>query len=409
MRLAVFTSQFPGRVNTFFARDIRPLLEAGIEVDVFPIYPLDPLLWKFVPDILGEEFLPRNRVHHLDLAHDLRFTNLTSFPKLRTFLKDTFHITGSALRFGVGPVSKSTYVFLKALAWGHQCSKEYDHILGYWGNYAATCAYVFHRLMNREVPFSIFLHAGTDLYRTPVYMRQKLLYANNIITCTEFNRQFLHERYPDIFPLISDKIFVHLHGLDLSVLTFDPENRPQGKILAVGNFSKNKGFDFLLRAACDLKNCGVDAEFKLVGDGAEMENLKLLAKELGISEQVSFPGWIKPDEVQSAMRQATILVHPSTGLGDGVPNVIKEAMAVGTPVIASSVAGIPGMLDDGRCGLLVPPQNVTELAKAIKTLLADHPLRLQFANAARGHTEKNFDLWKNGQRLANRLLSTTPL
>lgn len=406
MRLAVFTSQFPGRVNTFFARDMRPLLEAGIEIDVFPIYPLDPLLWKLVPDILGEEFLPRNRVHHLHFPYDLRNTNLTSLLKLRTFLKDTFRITASAFRFGVTPVSKSAYVFLKALAWGHQCSDQYDHILGYWGNYAATCAYVFHRLMNRKVPFSIFLHAGTDLYRTPVFMRQKLLYADNIITCTEFNRQFLHERYPDIFPLISDKIFVHLHGLDLSALTFDPTNRPPGKILAVGNFAKNKGFDFLLRAASELKHWGIDAELELVGDGEEMGNLRMLANELGISEKVSFPGWIKPDEVQNAMRKATILVHPSTGLGDGVPNVIKEAMAVGTPVIASSVAGIPGMLDDGRCGLLVPPQNVTELAKAIKTLLADHSLRLQFANAARGHTEKHFDLWENGQRLADRLLWT---
>jgi glycosyltransferase involved in cell wall biosynthesis len=407
MRLAVFTSQFPGRVNTFFARDIRPLLEAGIEIDIFPIYPLDPLLWKFVPDILGEDFLPRNKVHHLDLARDLRYTSLISLPKLQTFLKDTFRITASALRFGVGPVSKSAYVFLKALVWSQQHSEKYDHILGYWGNYSATCAYIFQRLMNRKVPFSIFLHAGTDLYRTPVYMRQKLLYADNVITCTEFNRKFLRERYSDIFPLISDKIFVHQHGLDLSAFNFDPMNRPEGNILAVGNFGKNKGFDFLLRAASELKHWGVDAEFELVGDGEEMDNLRMLANELGISEKVRFPGWIKPDEVQSAMRKATILVHPSTGLGDGVPNVIKEAMAVGTPVIASSVAGIPGMLDDGRCGLLVPPQNVTELAKAIKTLLADHSLRLQFAKAARGHTEEEFDLWRNGQRLADLLLSTT--
>ncbi|MDT3778027.1 glycosyltransferase family 4 protein [Nitrospira sp. MA-1] len=382
-------------------------MEAGIEIDVFPIYPLDPLLWKFVPDILGEEFLPRNRIHHLNLPYDLRLTIFTSFLKFRTFLNDTFRITASGLKFGVTPVSKSAYVFLKALAWVHQRSDEYDHVLGYWGNYAATCAYVFHRLMNRRVPFSIFLHAGTDLYRTPVFMRQKLLYAANIITCTEFNRKFLNDHYSDIFSLISEKIFVHLHGLDLKALTFDPTNRPKSKILAVGNFAKNKGFDFLLRAACELKHEGIVAELELVGDGAEMENLKLLAKELGISEQVSFSGWIKPDDVQNAMRKATILVHPSTGLGDGVPNVIKEAMAVGTPVIASSVAGIPGMLDNGRCGILVPPQNVAELAKAIKSLLADQSLRLQFADAARGHTEKHFDLWKNGQRLADRLLSTT--
>ncbi len=405
MRLAVFTSQFPGKVNTFFARDIRPLVEAGIEVDLFPIYPLDPLLWKLVPDILAEDFLPRNRVHHLDFPRDLRCLARIPLSALPIFVHDAMRITASGMRFGVRPVAKSAYVFLKALVWSQQHGDGYDHVLGYWGNYAATCAYMFHRLMKKKVPFSIFLHAGTDLYRDQVFLRQKLLYADNILTCTEFNRQYLAEHFSDIFPRISDKLFVHLHGLDLSGIAFDPNGRPSGKVLAVGNFGKNKGFDFLLRAAGELKQWGITAEFELVGDGEEKDNLQALANALGISKNVKFPGWLRPDEVQQAMRNATILVHPSIGLGDGVPNVIKEAMAVGTPVIASSVAGIPGMLDGGRCGLLVPPQNVTELAKAIQTLLGDRDLRLQYAHAARSQTEKHFDLWQNGKRLAEHLLA----
>ena len=71
MRLAVFTSQFPGRINTFFARDMRALLDAGTEVDVFPLYPLDRQLWAAVPDCLHAKVLPRDRVHHLDLRRAL--------------------------------------------------------------------------------------------------------------------------------------------------------------------------------------------------------------------------------------------------------------------------------------------------------------------------------------------------
>src|SRR5467141_2604510 len=65
MRLAVFTNQFPGRITTFFARDMRGLQQAGVEIDVFPIYPLDASLWSYVPDILSDEVLPRDRVRHI--------------------------------------------------------------------------------------------------------------------------------------------------------------------------------------------------------------------------------------------------------------------------------------------------------------------------------------------------------
>jgi glycosyltransferase involved in cell wall biosynthesis len=112
------------------------------------------------------------------------------------------------------------------------------------------------------------------------------------------------------------------------------------------------------------------------------------------------------DEVQLSMTKATILVHPSDPLGDGVPTVIKEAMAVGAPVVASAVAGIPELLDDGRCGVLVPPRNPEALADAIAGLLGDEIRRKQQARAAREFAEKNFDLWRNGRRLADILLST---
>lgn len=98
-----------------------------------------------------------------------------------------------------------------------------------------------------------------------------------------------------------------------------------------------------------------------LGDGPEAGALKALAGELGIADRVTFCGYIPFSDVRAAMSRAMVLVHPSDGLGDGLPNVLREAMAVGTPVIASRVAGIPEALDDGRCGALVPPKDVGAL------------------------------------------------
>src|SRR2546423_15552193 len=71
VKLAVFTSKYPARVSTFFERDMRSLIDAGVEVDVFPIYPLDDSMWKYSLDLLDERLLPRDRVHHIGLLESL--------------------------------------------------------------------------------------------------------------------------------------------------------------------------------------------------------------------------------------------------------------------------------------------------------------------------------------------------
>jgi len=196
------------------------------------------------------------------------------------------------------------------------------------------------------------------------------------------------------------------HGLDFAAFPYQPDVRKSRKILAVGRLSREKGFNYLLQAAHALMRRGIDVEVEVIGDGEEAGSLKTLADKLGIVDRVRFRGWLKFGAVQAAMREATILVHPSAGLGDGLPNVIREAMALGTPVIASRVAGIHEALDDGRCGLLVPPRDITALSGAIETLLSNSTLRRSFADAARKRAEEKFDMWKNGRSLAGLLRDT---
>ena len=309
-------------------------------------------------------------------------------------------VVSSAIKFGTMPLAKSTYALLKAWAWADRVDQQFDHVLSYWGNYAATAAYVFHRLVGAGIPFSTFLHANIDLYRTPVFLRQKLLYVDNIIAVCDFNRKFLESRFPEIFPSIANKIHLHHLGLDVGKIPFTPDHRPPHRVIAVGRLVPQKGFDYLLRAVGELKRRAVAVTLDLIGDGTEASSLKQLAAELNVLDRVCFRGWLHSDDVLTAMRQATLLCHPSPDIGDAVPTVIKEAMAVGTPVIGSRVAGIPELLDDGRCGILVEPKDVRQLADAIERMLINEILRRDYAATARKRVEETFDLWKNGQKLA---------
>jgi colanic acid/amylovoran biosynthesis glycosyltransferase len=399
MRLAVFTNQFPPG-STFLARDLRALLDAGFDVDVFSFYPLDPELWRSLPEELDATTFPRHKARHISLLKSVASLRPWPIRKIGLFLRDTSAIAASACRFGLRPLAKSAYVFPKAWAWSRLFGNRYDHVFAYWGNYSATCAYIFHRLTNPTVPFSMWLHAGVDLYEDQVYLRQKVLYADHIFLGCEFNRQFLRNLYPDIYSMLAPKIFMHHTSIDMRTFDYKPDGRLPHRILAVGGLEKYKGFDYLLRAAHELARRGVEVEVEVVGGGSQAHELRRLAQELSLSERVLFPGHLPSADVRRAMERATMLVHPSPGIGDAVPTVIKEAMAVGAPVVASDVAGIPELLDWGRCGLLVPPADPHGIADAVQRLLDNPALRLSYAEAAREHAEQTFDLQRNGARLA---------
>jgi glycosyltransferase involved in cell wall biosynthesis len=407
MRLAVFTCRFPSRVSTFFARDMRGLIAAGVEIEVFSLRPLDSTLWRYVPAILDEGVLPRDRVHHHGLVSAIRRSRIIVRTDARRLVRVAASVGLAGISRGPVALAKSGYSLLKACAWAAECCGHFDHVLAYWGNYATTCAIAFQQLTDPTVPVTMFLHRY-DLYHQSIFMRSKLLYVDNVIVVCDFNRRFIQERYPDIYDQVSPKVHRYHPALDIGGMPCIEEDRPPASLLAVGKLRKGKGFDDLLRAGALLRNRGWNVQIELVGDGPERQALARLARRLEIETAVRFRGWLPFDEVQLAMTKATILVHPSAPLGDAVPTVIKEAMAVGTPVVASAVAGIPELLDEGRCGVLVPPRSPEGLAGAIAELLGDETRLKQLARAAREFAEKNFNLWRNGLRLADILLSTPP-
>jgi glycosyltransferase involved in cell wall biosynthesis len=406
MRLAVFTNQFPSRLATFFSRDLRALIDAGVTVDVFPIYPLEAELWAYVPAILDDRVLPRDRVHHLTLAAALSPVRSRLVARMPSFAIDAMAIGRSALGHGTSAFLKSAYVAAKAWAWAHRFPPgRFDHVLAYWGNYSATAAYLYHRLTDDRIPFSMIVHARMDLYRERVYLLEKMLYADNVFLVCEYNRGYVAATYPESFAALSPKIRIHHIGLDLSDLAIDDTPRRPNTVVAVGRLERLKGFHHLLEAAHLLAGRGRPIEVELIGGGEEESHLRALAQRLGIAAQVRFRGWLHSRDVIAAMRSATILAHPPIE-PDAMPTVLKEALAVGTPVVASALAGAPEILDGGRCGLLVPPADSVRLADAIERLLRDAELRTNLRQAGRAWAERVFDVQRTGRCLADTLRNT---
>jgi colanic acid/amylovoran biosynthesis glycosyltransferase len=407
LRLAVFTNQFPGHTCSFFARDIRGLIEAGVEVQIFPFYPLTPALWSAVPRLLNERILSREKIHHLSMRETVRLPRGDEWRRLPAVLKEALAISFAGLRFGPDASAKSAYVAMKAWAWARQFpAGSFDHVLSYWGNYSATAAYLFHRLTDPDIPFSMLVHARMDLYEKPTYLPEKMLYADNVFLVCEYNRGYIKDRYPAAWPRLAGKIRVHHLGLDLAEFAFSPRERPPRKLITVGGLERLKGIHCLLHALDELAKRDIRPEVDVIGGGEEANALARLAARLGLSAQVRFRGWLPPDEVRRAMQTTTMLVHPSIR-PDAMPTVLKEAIAVGTPVIASNLAGIPEILDGGSCGTLVPAGDVLALANAIQRLLGDAELRAEYAARGRAHAERCFDLWSNGRVLAERLTVTS--
>jgi glycosyltransferase involved in cell wall biosynthesis len=134
-----------------------------------------------------------------------------------------------------------------------------------------------------------------------------------------------------------------------------------------------------------------------VGDGPERQSLQALASELGLSESVDFAGYQPQDVVRQWMQRAKLLVLPSLEEGLGV--VLLEALASGTPIVASEVGGIVDVVTPG-VGVLVPPGDASGLANAIANTLLDADRWLAKSVRARDRAVELYDWDRIGEQYA---------
>ncbi len=145
----------------------------------------------------------------------------------------------------------------------------------------------------------------------------------------------------------------------------------QPVILMAAVLSKQKGLQVGLEAVCRLIETFPDLGVLVVGGGRYEANLKGLAERLGIVGRVRFCGAVEPDAMPGYYNASDLFINPTLRV-EGMPLVITEAMACGTPIITSAIGGIPDVVVHGKTGRLVPPGDVARLSEEIAHLLA-HP------------------------------------
>jgi glycosyltransferase involved in cell wall biosynthesis len=173
-------------------------------------------------------------------------------------------------------------------------------------------------------------------------------------------------------------------------------------LVTCGSLRIYKGHHVLIRALAKMRR---PADCVIIGDGPQRAFLEQLASELGVRERIEFTGALPQQKAVERYAEADVFVLASTifqraGRQDVIPNVLVEAMAMGLPVVSTTLPGIRELIDDGVQGRLVPPDDPQTLATVLDELLDDLPQRRRLGEEGRRRVEERFDRAKNILQLA---------
>ena len=258
--------------------------------------------------------------------------------------------------------------------------------------------------------------------------RQATAAADRIVAASEDERQHLVTLYG------ADPRHISIIPCGVNTSLFHPQPKAEARellglngrwvVLFVGRMDPLKGLDILLQAAQRLSAEAPDLEVVVVGGDATPESeearVRALARDLGLAGGVRFVGAVPQDDLPRYYNAADVCVVPSFYESFGL--VAVEALACGTPVIASQVGGLPKVVRHGENGLLVPERTPAAFAAAIGRLYRDDAARLALAARARASVEPLVwgavarriaelycSLWKaNGHRAADESPRRTP-
>jgi glycosyltransferase involved in cell wall biosynthesis len=237
----------------------------------------------------------------------------------------------------------------------------------------------FMRLLNPKMKIIVFTH-GVEVWKPLSGMDSAMMrFSNRILCVSKFTKRMLKEANNDIS---ENKVFVFLNAVDpfyeedkideeevhafsdkLSIHSYKPI------ILSVGRICREdayKGFDLTIQALAEVKKNGLNPLYLLVGkyEDNEYQRLLKLAELNGVSENVIFLGFVPDKALTSYCKLADLFVMPSKGEGFGI--VFIEAIRNQMAIVAANTGGTPEALGYGKYGRLVDPDNIEELAIAIK-------------------------------------------
>lgn len=371
-RIAVLVKRFPRLSETFILNEFVELRRQGLPVDLYAI--MDPHEAQAQPEALA-------------LQPDVTYLQPASL--------------WAALPIAVRTLRRHPWGSLRAAAWvatrhSRAAGRNYLHALvlvehlarsgpahlhAHFLHSPAAIAFIAHKVSGQ--PYSVTGHAK-DIYTTlPENLQMRCRDAQFVTTCTAANVAHLRE----MTGVRPDAVHLCRHGTDVDRFAEAARDPRPGRIVTVGRLVPKKGFDELVRACGLLRRRGVDFELRVIGGGPLRDDLQALAETEGVADRVAFLGARSQQEVIDELAHAELFTLTpfvlADGDRDGIPNVLLEATAVGLPVVASAVSGIPEVIVDGVNGRLVPPHRPDLTADVLAELLGDADQRRRLGAAAK--------------------------
>jgi colanic acid/amylovoran biosynthesis glycosyltransferase len=274
--------------------------------------------------------------------------------------------------------------------------RDVAHIHAHFATQPAEAAWVLAAFCG--VTYSITAHAY-DLFMDTRGLDRRVRGSRFVACISEYNRRFLTARNPGRrYPL------VHC-GVPTREMRRPPHapDAESTRLIMVSSFQAKKGHAVLVEALRDssaLRSVRLD----LVGTGPLEPAIRSLVHKAGLGDRVTFHGDQPEGAVRRMVAGSDILVQPSVvapdGDMDGIPNSLIEAMALGIPVVTTSLSGIPELVIDGESGVIVRPGDAKALAAGLQTLIEDPEAARRLAAAGLAKVSAEFDIGESAAAMA---------
>jgi len=386
-KIAFLLSQFPEMHETFILREFLGLENKGINFDIYSLKKCkDKIIHPEVEGFMSKTF------------YTPVFCIVSFFYWLIVHPRKFFKADRCVYRYSHSLLDfiKAKAVFFRSLYFARLMRRNnIGHIHAHWATMPTTGAEIISILL--DIPFSFTAHAWDIYLNNRESLRQKIRNARFVLTCTKANKEYLDQL--DQKEGLG-KVVVNYHGMDLQSFTLRDDQKCQSPIiLAIGRLVEQKGFEYLIKACGILKQKLVNFECIIVGEGPLRKDLEGIRDNLGLGGAVKMLGSTTQDQIKKFFQKAGVFTAPSViaqnGDRDGIPNVLIEALAIGVPVIATKVSGIPEIIVDQNTGILIPERNEEALADAMMDVLQGKAPLHAFKANGRTKIEREFDIKKN--------------
>ncbi|MGF0118162.1 glycosyltransferase family 4 protein [Promicromonospora sp. Marseille-Q5078] len=389
LRVGYVTKMYPRFSETFVVNEVRGLERRGVEIEIFSLRaPVDTRFHAALADVSA----PVRYVPRAARASDAWSALAGAHDRL-----DLRALPAAALADLLAADPEDAVQALWVAAAAHDA--RLTHLHAHFGSVATTVARLAAAVLG--VGYTFTAHAKDIFHESvdPEDLRAKLADARAVVTVSDHNLRHLR----DTFGPAAARVERVYNGLDLGEYVRAAGSRLPGRVCAVGRLVEKKGFGDLLDAVALLAADGRDVQLDLVGTGPQEAELRDRTAALGLDARVTFHGPLPQDRVRDVVARAAVFAAPcvlgADGNRDGLPTVLLEAMALGTPVVSTPVTGIPEAVRDGETGRLVPPGDAPALAQAVGALLDDPAQTARLADGARALIEAEFDVVGTSRRL----------